>query len=187
MAKYLVKFYTGEYRNRQQAANNDKAVFYVEHHFNSGSLIANYSTVIVARNASKLSKAIGERYTQLISKQFLTQNKGVKVGGYAGKGDKNLYYTNMPAILLEPLFCSNIEHAKIIKSEEGRQKLAEILVQVIKEFFPEGGLIAFSVGHKYKVKQPRDKGARVNGGGWEADYAEDVLIRAKNLLEEGNF
>jgi len=39
------------------------------------------------------------------------------------------------------------------------------------------------VGHKYKTSNPNDRGAAVIGGGWVADYAEDVLVRAKELLE----
>ena len=34
---YQVKFYKGDYLQRQLAANADKAVAYVEHHFNSSA------------------------------------------------------------------------------------------------------------------------------------------------------
>ena len=45
-------------------------------------------------------------------------------------------------------------------------------------------MIGFSVGHKYKSANPGDRGAPVLGGGWEADYAEAVLEKAKVLLGE---
>ena len=45
---YQVKFYKGDYLQRQLAANADKAVAYVEHHFNSSaSASANYAVVVV--------------------------------------------------------------------------------------------------------------------------------------------
>ena len=89
----------------------------------------------------------------------------------------------MPAILLEPLFASNPRHAEIIRSEVGQKRLARVLVASIQRFFPNGGLIAFSVGHKYKDSSPSDRGDAVVGGGTEADFAEQVLLKAKAMLE----
>ncbi len=43
--------------------------------------------------------------------------------------------------------------------------------------------MGFSVGHKYKTRNPNDRGASVYGGGWEADYAEMVLEKSKAMLE----
>jgi hypothetical protein len=92
----------------------------------------------------------------------------------------------MPAILLEPLFASNPAQAEIIRSESGQTLLAQVLVESIYRFFPEGGLIAFSVGHKYKTSKPNDRGASLAGGGTEADYAEKVLQKAKEILENSD-
>ncbi len=89
----------------------------------------------------------------------------------------------MPAILLEPLFASNPQHADIIRSDRGQTDLARILVESIQRFFPNGGLIAFSVGHKYKESNPDDRGADLAGGGSEADYAEKVLNKAAVMLK----
>ena len=61
--------------------------------------------------------------------------------------------------------------------------MARILVESIQRFFPDGGLIAFSVGHKYKKSSPNDRGADLAGGGSEADYAEKVLKKAAVMLE----
>ena len=88
----------------------------------------------------------------------------------------------MPALLLEPLFGSNPQHAEWIRSESGQQRLAQILVESIQRFFPGGGLVGFSVGHKYKTSRPNDRGAAVAGGGTEADFAELVLQKAHTLL-----
>ena len=90
----------------------------------------------------------------------------------------------MPAILLEPLFASNPQQADIIRNDSGQTRLARVLVESIQRFFPDGGLIAFSVGHKYKTSNPRDLGAALAGGGWEAEFAEKVLVKAKAILEQ---
>jgi hypothetical protein len=105
------------------------------------------------------------------------------VGGFNGRGDANLRLTDMPAILLEPLFASNPQHAEWIRNQSGQARLARILSESIQRFFPNGGLIGFSVGHKYKTSAPNDRGAAVVGGGSEADFAEQVLEKAQALLE----
>ena len=158
----------------------------VEHHFNASSNPSvNYALVVVASNASRLSREWGQWYAKSISKEFgvpIGGDNGIKVGGYSGRGNANLLYTKMPAILVEPLFASNPEAAAVIKSKSGRDRLAWVLVESIRHFFPDGGLVAFSVGHKYKRTNPKDRGAPVFGGGFEADYAEEVLLIAEKLL-----
>ncbi len=186
--KYTVKFYKGEYRHRQDMANLDKAVAYVEHHFNAGSPTANYTVVIVGSNASRKSIEWGKDYTRAVCKAFSTVpggdfESGVKVGGYDGRGNGNVVHTKMPAILLEPLFTSNPSHADRMRDRQGQTLLAKALADSIRKHFPNGGLIAFSVGHKYKVSKPADRGAPVVGGGTEADIAENVLLIAKAMLE----
>jgi N-acetylmuramoyl-L-alanine amidase len=186
MGKYEVRFYTGEYRTRQLAANRDRAACYVEHHFNSGSATADYAVVVVGSNASQKSKDWGRFYAERVAADFgirVGGVAGIMVGGYGGRGDANIRETAMPALLLEPLFCSNPRHAAWIRSPEGRQKLARALSDSIRRFFPKGGLVAFSVGHKGKPSKPHDRGAAVAGGGAEAEFAEMVLIEAKQMLE----
>jgi len=179
MSKYQVKFYgQRRYKKRQRQANIDNCVAYVEHHFNSTEgKKANYTCVVTGSNASSTSKAWGRLYCKLVSEEFGTKNKGLLIGGYRGRGNHNLYYTNMPAILLEPLFVSNPEQAALIKTEEGQERLARCLVKSIKEIFPDGGLIGFSIGHKGV-----NAGAPVHGGGQEEQYAELVLDRAHDML-----
>jgi len=185
---YTTKFYKGDYYQRQQAANADKAVAYVEHHFNSSSSDqANYAVVVVGSNASQTSRNWGRWYAKAVADQFGTRvagDQGILVGGWDGRGDANVKYTRMPALLLEPLFASNPQQADPIRSESGQAALARILVESIRRFFPEGGLIAFSVGHKYKTSSPKDRGAALAGGGMEADYAEKVLKKAAALLAD---
>ncbi len=184
---YKVKFYKGDYLQRQQQANADKAVAYVEHHFNSSaSEQANYAVVVVGSNASQTSRNWGRWYARAIAEQFGTKvagDAGILVGGWNGRGDGNLKHTRMPALLLEPLFASNTQQAEIIRSTAGQAALARVLAESIRRFFPDGGLIAFSVGHKYKTSSPNDRGAALAGGGTEADYAEKVLHHTAELLE----
>ena len=183
---YKVNFYTGDYHDRQQKANEDNCLCYVEQHFNSSANPdAGYSVVITGANASQTSKNWGRWYAQAVAREFnlrLGGDQGIMVGGYDGRGDYNLRYTRMPAILLEPLFASNPQHAQWIHSEAGQHSLASILKESIERFFQDPGTIAFSVGHKYKASKPKDRGASVYGGGTEADYAEAVLNKAAQLL-----
>lgn len=187
---YTIKFYQGNYITRQRAANSDGAKLYVEHHFNSSaSQTARYAVVVVGSNASQTSKNWGRWYAQAVAREFGTSiggDGGILVGGYNGRGDGNLRHTNMPAVLLEPLFASNPAHAAIIKSEDGQIRLARILVESIQRFLPAGGLVAFSVGHKYKTSNPNDRGAAIFGGGTEADFAEKVLLKAQEMLQNLN-
>jgi hypothetical protein len=185
---YKTKFYKGDYLQRQLQANADKAVAYVEHHFNSSaSEQAGYAVVVVGSNASPTSRNWGRWYSRAIAEQFGTKvagDDGILVGGWNGRGDGNVKHTQMPALLLEPLFGSNPQQAEIIRSASGQAALARVLVESIRRFFPKGGLIAFSVGHKYKTSSPNDRGAMLAGGGTEADHAEKVLELAAKMLDE---
>ena len=185
---YQVKFYKGDYLQRQLQANADKAVAYIEHHFNSStSQQANYAVVVVGSNASPTSRNWGRWYARAIAEQFGTKvagDDGILVGGWDGRGDGNVKHTQMPALLLEPLFASHPQQADIIRSASGQAALARVLAESIRRFFPLGGLIAFSVGHKYKTSSPKDRGAALAGGGTEADHAEKVLEQAAKLLED---
>lgn len=184
---YEVKFYKGDYRQRQLAANADDCVAYVEHHFNSAaSPGAGYAVVVCGSNASQTSRNWGRWYAEAIGREFNVNvggDQGILVGGFNGRGDDNVRYTDMPAVLLEPLFASNPAQADWIRSESGQTRLARVLVESIRRFFQKGGRIAFSVGHKYKTSAPADRGAAVAGGGSEADFAEAVLLKAKAMLE----
>lgn len=184
---YKVKFYSGDYPARQRAANTDKCAAYVEHHFNSSAGTAgNYAAVIVGANASNTSKNWARWYAKAVSSSFgigLGGEEGVVVGGYGGRGDGNVKLTDMPAILVEPLFANNPAHAQWIRSDAGQERLARILADSIQRCFPKGGLIGFSIGHKYKTSSPNDRGAAVYGGGTEADCAESVMQKAATMLK----
>lgn len=89
---YNVKLYKGDYLERQEQANSDNCVAYVEQHFNSSDSMASYSMVVTGANASTTSKNWGKWYAEAVSREFnipLGGDQGVLVGGYKGKGDGN--------------------------------------------------------------------------------------------------
>ena len=184
---YDEKLYKGDYLARQRKANADNCVAYVEHHFNSSTNpSAQYTCVIVGSNASQTSRNWGRWYARAVANEFgipVGGDQGIVVGGFDGRGDGNLRHTKMPAILLEPLFASNPQQAEWIRSEAGQNRLARILTESIQRFFQDGGLIGFSIGHKYKDSNPNDRGADVFGGGTEADFAELVIEKSANMLK----
>jgi len=184
---YDVRFYKGNYSWRQKQANQDKCAAYVEHHFNAAANPnSGYSMVVTGKLASDTSKNWGRLYANLVAQEFevpVGGTGGILVGGYNGRGNGNLKHTKMPAILLEPLFVSNPQHAEWVRSSAGQDKLAKILANSIIEIFADGSRIGFSIGHKYKTSRPKDRGAAVQGGGAEADYAEIVMEKAKHILE----
>jgi len=183
MSKYQVKFYTGNYGKRQKAANRDNAICYVEQHFNAAvDPETNYALVIVGKNASQTSMRWGDWLADEYSSRLNITKYGVSVGGFDGRGNGNIVKTNMPAVLLEPLFCSSYDGAAVLKSYHGQKTLAKVIVDSIQKFFPDGGLVAFSIGHKGKTSKPHDRGALVLAGGTEAEYAEIVLTLAEKML-----
>lgn len=185
---YEVVWCKGDYPVRQAQANAAKCVCYVEQHFNAklnddpDTQKDNPALCIVSANASVTSRNWASFYVKAIAAEFGVGMAGVSVG--PARGDANLRYTKMPAILLEPLFCSDPQQAALIRSAAGQRRLARVLVDSIRRFFPDGGKVGFSVGHKYKLASPYDRGAALHGGGiTEAECAEQVLLLAETLLE----
>ncbi len=191
MSKYTVIWCEGDYPDRQAVANKAQCVAYVEHHFNAllydkEGIGDNPALCVVAHNASETSKQWARVYTELVSKKFGFRNGGVLQRKFKERGDYNLRFTDMPAILVEPLFVSEIEQATIALSEKGQQELAEILVSSIVKMFPGGGKFGFSIGHLGKESTPYDRGAPVVPLGSniaEADLAKAVMLKAAKLLE----
>lgn len=184
MSKYTVKFYTGDYPERQEAANRDKAICYVEHHFNSKeyddpkATADNPIMTIVAHNAGDVSKRWAALYSSLVQKGLkhagldfpLFAGTGVLQREHKERGDYNLRFTKMPAILVEPMWISDMQSAKAllgISTHPLQNKvldyLAAALADSVKLIFPDGGLVAASVGHLGKTSQPFDRGAPITG------------------------
>lgn len=187
MSEYTVQYFTGDYGERQRAANAAGVSIYCEQHFNSvDNPDADYTCVIVGSNAGRISKEFGQMYARKVSEAFGCRIGGVNgllIGGYNGRGDGNIKHTRMPAVLLEPLFISNPKRAAQVVTDASQHQLAKALVSCIKHFFPNGGKIGFSIGHAGKRSNPRDRGAKVHGSDlMEADIAEAVLKQAEAML-----
>ena len=186
---YNVHIVTGEYRDRQIEANNRKADLYLEQHINSSiSESPDYGLGVVATNASKRSEEIAAWYAKEAGIRFdvggpldhdIGYDTGVRVGG---RGNNNLAYTNMPAVILEPWFASNPTQAAKMNTSDGTLAGAQLLVDLVKQFFPEGGIIALSIGHEGKPSAPNDQGAPIVGGGWESEWSFQVVHKASKLL-----
>lgn len=185
--KYKTIELKGTYTQRQRAANRHGCDGYLELHYNSHYReTARYGMVIVGENASQKSIEWGKNYCSLLHDRLhvpLYDDTGINVGGFNGRGNGNIAKTNMPAILIEPLFCSNPQQSEIIKSADGQRTLARCIVDSIKIEWPSGAYIAFSTGHLYKSKRSLDRGAKCHGGGYEGDYSRDVLRRVLLMLE----
>ena len=218
MAKYEILWVADEdnrrdYRDRQLYANSMGAIAYVEGHHNSKvytvdvdgdgvkdmdaiGVADNPTMVIVCDNASQTSRDMGAYFAQECAKLFNVplykqsgHPDGLRVLKQGDRAYYNLYYTNMKAVLLEPLWVSDGELALIAQSEDAQDKIAQIIVNMIRKFFPNGGLVALSVGHLYKASSPYDRGAPVVGTGGkvgEADIVLPYMKKAAALLESGD-
>jgi hypothetical protein len=196
MSKYKVLWVASaetprDYRARQIYANEQGAICYLEGHYNAKEYDKpgtqdNPALAVIASNSSQKTRDMGRWFCAEVSVEFGCPNGGLFVRGPNENGYGNVAYARGNSLLLEPLFVSDAEQAKIASSEDGQNRIALIIVQMITHFYPNGGLIAFSPGHKYKVNSPRDRGAPVHPdvGGWEADLAEKYMQKAAYILEQ---
>lgn len=189
-----------DYRARQLFANEQGADLYVSFHFNAKrydkpGVKDNPASCLVANNASPTSREMARDFAKAVSDEFSFPNRGLVVLDRDDRGYYNLYYTAMPAFLIEPFYVSDKEQAALALSEGGQRRVAQVLVDVIRSHMPEDALIAFDLGHKFKVSSIHDRGAPVvvdfNDEGdpiyhqtmAEADCAEKVMHYAKAILE----
>ena len=189
MSEYQIQFYYGDYHQRQQQANADGVILYVEHRFNTFSRKSNYTLVKVTDVAPNKAVNFAADYANMIHKRLnipLYENDvpGVIRTRRGRRGDDSIRLCNMPAVILEPLFVSNPDHVKLFWNG-GREVLADSLAAIVRKYFPEGGSIGFSVGHRYKRSKPFDQGAHCWGTPEfsEASLSEQVLWVAKFFLE----
>jgi hypothetical protein len=188
-AKYEIQWLKGSYAGRQVTANKAKCAVYVEQHLNALEVDRegskdNPSMVLVASNASAASIALAGMYSEQVAKAFGTPNLGCRKLQKKDRGFYNLVYTHMPAVLLEPLFCSEKEHVKALLEGQGVAMLSSILADCLRAALPSGGLLGFSCGHGAKQG---DKGAPLkNAAGeivaWEAELCQRILEGAAKLL-----
>jgi hypothetical protein len=130
--------------------------------------------------------ATGRWYAQAIGLEFGVQiggDQGIQVGGYDGRGDDNVKHTDMPAILLEPLFVSNPAHAEIVLQRRRPDAHGAGPCRQHQEVLSGGRADRIQRRPQVKTSSP-DDGAPVVGGGSEAEFAEKVLLKAETMLHE---
>lgn len=135
---------------RQQRANKMGAQCFVDQHLNAASdPNINYGFVIVANNASAKTEAWAHTYLELLESELGLRTTGVMRGV---RGSGNVRHCRCPSMLLEPGFVSNPEFADMIRTGEGIDGLALVLVKSIREHFPDpaAGPIALSAGHAHR-------------------------------------
>lgn len=177
---YRTKVYTGPYAERQRKANMDNADVYLEVHANSVEAgDVDYALSVVSSKHSATSYELAAELARAFGTAFdvghptnVGYDDGVRVGG---RGDGNLAYTAMPAVLIEPGFGSNPKQARLMESDSGIETAASIIVRTIIRFWPAGASVALSVGHK--GNKPKDMGAAWAGERfqWEAEWADAVV------------
>lgn len=157
----------GPLYQRQIDANNAGCIAAVEQHFNAVTKEKiNYAEALIMHERSR---AFANDYLKRVVAKFEIPNAGVIINPPRGQGCLKFY--RCPAILVEPGFISNHDYANVLQSGEGIDEMAKVLVDSVCAMFPDGGLVALSVGHGYRGTP--DPGAPVNDKGDELDPAFD--------------
>jgi hypothetical protein len=163
----------GPLYRRQVDANLVGCIAAVEQHLNASTdKTVNYASALIT---SEKSRAWAKDYVARAAREFSIRDAGVVMN--PPRGSFCLKFYACPAILVEPGFVSHHDFANRVQSGEGIDALARVLVDSVCAMFPDGGLVALSVGHGYRGTP--DPGALVNDAG-------DVLDPAFDSEEELN-
>jgi hypothetical protein len=192
MAQWIPIGVSGDYGDRQAKANKLGAVCYYEQHMNSYTTAAEqYGLVEVASNASAKSKAwAAELAARCQAVTFLPTR--VRQIPYQGRGDYNIRLTAMPACLGEPGPINHVAFDKWMEVAGNRALLAAAVAESIFAAFPDGGIVALSVGHLGKTSSPHDTGAGDSDPDNEPDsqtegwYNADIIERVAIYLAAGS-
>ena len=182
------------YRDRQLYANKNSVGLYIEGHYNGSAYDKpgtqdNPASCLVASNSGPKTRSIAKAFADRVSDTFGYPNGGCVVTEDGDAGFYNLYYAKGNSVLLEPLYVSDAEQARMAQSREGVEIIAELIRDLVHDFYPDGVVIGMSIGHLFKPKAIHDRGAPVvntdNLG--EADLAKLYMIRAAQLILGDDF
>jgi hypothetical protein len=183
---YKVQFYHGRARECQIHANMDNCIAYLQAHFSiSENPKDNYASVAIGSNASPITKRWAKYYIKLIQDDFgitLGGNEGVLIGGTNGENELDLIYSNMPAILVKPLFATNPLQAEWIKTKSVQARLAKSLVRSIQNIFPDGGLIGFRLSREHFQSDQKDEPL----DGTNAEKYSDIVLWQTGIMLQSN-
>lgn len=188
---YKVIILKGDYSAREYAANTAGAALVWHQHFNSAASASSYALMEIAYPVTDREKIVAAEVAAAYNTLLhggLGWGDGVRV---LSDGDRAEYIIdgNKEAYISEPLFVSNPAQAAWIVQDANLQAIAKANVDVIKRHYPDGSVIALSVGHKYKTSNPGDRGASVVGYAptiMEADLNEKVINFMAAMLQEGS-
>lgn len=194
LSQYTVKLYDGGPADLPRRVKADGCVCYAEQHFGWGpnESVPSRAVVITASNATAYTKDWGRWYAREISREFsvsLGGNEGIIEGGQVRlELDRRLGRFEVPALLLEPLFINNAAAAQVVRTEEGQERLARVLSDSIRQFFPAGGLVCLSNGHPGDPLHPDAgrQGVSLREGGTEVVFSHLVLLKAMAQLQGGD-
>jgi hypothetical protein len=182
---YRTVILKGDYSKREYDANNAGADAVWHQHINSFNAIASYGLVEVARPVTDREMAVARAAAEGYARIFgggLGSGDGVKV---LEDGDRGEYIIdgNREAYISEPAFGSNPAQAAMLARPDIQRAIAQENVDALRAHYPDGSLIALSVGHKYKTSAPNDRGCVIVGTGlMEADVNEAIIGYMDELL-----
>lgn len=115
-------------KNIAKFANRIGADIFVSIHYNSSysNKISGTETYFYTRKSLKLAKKIHKSLTLGLR----TKDRGVRKGMFYV-----IHHTNMPAVIVEPLFITNYRDAQRIKDGKFHKKVAWNIVRGIKSYF----------------------------------------------------
>lgn len=182
---YRTMILRGDYSKREYDANVAHADAVWHQHVNSFNSSAAYALVEVARPVTErelaVAKAAADGYARIFG-GGLGSGDGVKV---LEDGDRAEYIidNNREAYISEPAFGSNPAQARMLADPAVQRAIAQVNVDALRAHYPDGALIALSVGHKYKTSAPNDRGCVIVGTGlMEADVNEAIIGYMAELL-----
>ena len=144
--------------HRQKLANERQVICYIEGHLNASTTpCASYCSAITAENSGAVTLALAHNILNRVSRAFGI-NKSSPAVQSGVRGSALVRQVHAPAIVLEPGFVTNPEFQKMLSSGEGLDLMGSCVAGAIIELFPEGGLVALSVGHAYRDGRPMTKG-----------------------------
>ena len=172
--------YVGKHERQAQAtAANCKVA--IEFHFNSNGKKA---------TGGETWYKPGDVFSKNLAADILTRygNVGLSPHGSglnAATTDTRagwLPFYQCDAVLLEPLFVSNLQQAQWIHDAANVDALAAEIVAAIGTATSAQDIIGLSIGHRFKHSNPTDQGSSCVIGDWEADHGQALAQSVAALL-----
>ena len=178
--RYQVIQFRGPVAYRQDQANERGVKCYCEAHLNAmGGKVVKDAVFAIA--AYKHSVPWGKLFSAKVAAALGIRDDHVLVGA-KGHGLVSRIRWPAPGLVLEPGFISNAAFADRLVNGGGIELLGRALAESIMDMWPAGGLIGYSVGHRYRGTGDMGSTADIENPAFdrEAEIAEaygDVATR----------